>query len=155
MTGPAQEQKASRLGPWVERPLPPLTPEIAPFWEGLRQHEFRLCRCRRCGACYFPYTVCVRHADIPDFSEMEWAATSGSGTVFAHLTVHKVVDPAYAPDIPYVLALIELDEGPLFATRIVDCDPGDVRIGRRAAVKYHDVAGAEHTLPFFVLQDGS
>lgn len=141
----------SALGNWTERPLTHLSPEIVPFWHGLRSHEFRLCRCKRCGSCYFPYTVCVNHADIPDFSDMEWAATSGRGVVFSRLVVHRVLDPDYEAEVPYVLALIELDEGPLFASRIVGCGVKEVTIGKRAAVEFYDVPNAGHTLPLFVL----
>lgn len=139
----------TKLGPWVKRQLPPLDPEVVPFWEGLRKHEFLLCRCKRCGSCYFPYTVCVMHPDIPDFSEVEWAPSSGRGKVFARLIVHQVSDSAYAEDIPYALVIVELDEGPLFPTRIVDSDPEQVKIGMPVEVAYYDVPEAGHTLPLF------
>jgi uncharacterized protein len=137
------------LGKWINRPLKNLVPEIVPFWEGLRAHEFRLCRCKRCGACYFPYTVCTHHADTPDFDEMEWAPTSGLGRIFAPLVVHKIIDPDYADEVPFVLALLEMDEGPLFPTRVIDCAPGDAKVGLRVGIRYMDVPEAGHTLPLF------
>jgi uncharacterized OB-fold protein len=140
----------AKLGPWVERPLKNISPELLPFWAGLKEHEFRLCTCRRCGAAYFPYTVCVNHADIPDFDEMVWTASAGRGKIFAKLVVHKVMDPDYAAEVPYVLALVEMDEGPLIPSRIVDCRPQDVKIGTAVEARYLDVPGAGHTLPFFV-----
>jgi uncharacterized OB-fold protein len=150
MSATVTKSKTTPLGPWIERPLENISPELLDFWAGLKKHEFRLCQCARCGACYFPYTVCIRHADIPDFDEMQWKAVSGKGKIFAKLVVHKVVDPDYAAEVPYVLALVETTEGPLFATRIVDCAPEDVQIGTPVKVKFLDVPSAGHTLPLFV-----
>ena len=139
----------TKLGKWVSRPLQNISPEVLPFWEGLTKHEFRLCTCKRCGTSYWPYTVCIHHADIPDFSEMAWSATSGKGQIFAPLIVHKVTDPDYADEVPYVLALVELDEGPLFPTRIIDLAPSEAKVGLRVAVRFFDVPEAKHTLPLF------
>jgi uncharacterized OB-fold protein len=141
--------KLPHLGKWKTRPLRNLSPEIVPFWEGLLLHEFRLCKCRRCGACFFPFTVCVHHADIPDFTEMEWLRTSGKGQVFAHLIVYNATDPDYADDVPFTLALVELDEGPLFPTRIVGCRPDDVKVGMRVGIHFEDIPEAGYTLPLF------
>jgi uncharacterized OB-fold protein len=150
MSTVAKDRKTTKLGPWIERPLEYISPELLGFWEGLGKHEFRLCQCARCGACYFPYTVCIKHADIPNFDEMQWKAVSGKGKIFAKLVVHKVVDPDYAAEVPYVLTLVELDEGPLFPGRIVDCTPDEVEIGTPVMVKFLDVPSAGHTLPLFV-----
>lgn len=146
------DQPVTKLGPWKARPMPALSPEIIPFWEGIRRHEFRLCRCKRCGQDYFPYTMCTRHPDIPDFSEMEWAPASGRGHVFAHVTVNVAIDPDYADEIPYVLAVIELQEGPLFPGRLVDCAPGDISVGTPVGVRYEDVPETGQTWPLFVPQ---
>jgi uncharacterized OB-fold protein len=143
------------LGDWVRRPQGKIALEVAPFWEGVRAHEFRLCRCSRCGRCYWPYTVCNAHDDIPDFSEMEWAPVSGRGAVFANLVVHRVTDPAYAGEVPYALALVELDEGPLFPTRIVACEPAMVAIGQRVQAVFVDVPETGATIPLFAPADGA
>ena len=143
------------MGKWVERPLVNISPELVPFWEGLQRHEFRLCRCTKCDTHYFPFTICIHHADIPEFDEMVWSPSSGHGKVFAKVVVHQVRDPDYQAEVPYVLALVELDEGPLFSTRIVDCLPSQVRIGSEVAVLFYDVPEAGHTLPVFALTAGS
>ncbi len=151
MTVPFGAEIAAGLGDWLERPLERVSPEISSFWEGLTAHEFRLCRCSRCGTHYFPFTACIRHPDIPEFSEMDWVATSGRGSVFAHVVVRQVTDPAFAGEVPYVLGLVELDEGPLFPARIVACAPEDVSIGANVEVRYLDVLSTRRTWPLFVL----
>jgi uncharacterized OB-fold protein len=145
------EQSALRLGPWTTRPLERIAPELVPFWDGLREHEFRLCLCTVCGAAYWPYTLCPLHDDFLEFSDMEWRASSGRGTVYANLTVHRVTDQTYAAELPYSLALIELTEGPLFPTRLVGSDPADVAIGAAAEISYFDVEETGVTWPLFAL----
>jgi uncharacterized protein len=137
------------LGEWVHRPLLGVDPDQAGFWEGLRAHEFPLCRCRRCGSWWWPYTVCTKHADIPEFEDMEWAPSSGRGTIFAKLVVYQADDPAFVDEVPYTLSIVSLDEGPNFPARLVDCDPDDVQIGDRVEVVYLDSEQAGHTLAFF------
>ena len=57
------------------RPLPtPITPEAKPYWDGLKEHQFLLYRCKRCGASYWPMALCRNHHDIPSPAEMEWAS---------------------------------------------------------------------------------
>jgi uncharacterized protein len=144
------EPVTTQLGQWVHRPLLPFVdPNMDAFWEGLKEHEFRVCRCTLCGRWWFPFTVCPEHDAIPDFADMEWAAASGRGTVFAKGVVHQVVDKAFADEVPYVLAIMALEEGPFFPARLVDCDPDAVQIGDACQVVYVDSAEAGHTLPFF------
>lgn len=123
--------------------------EIIPFWEGLRRHEFLLYRCRQCGAHYWPMAYCRNHDNAPPLDQMEWAASSGRGQVFSWIVVHQVIDPAYADELPYPLALVELDEGPIFPTRLTDCPGEQLRVGLPVEVAYLDVASTGVTLPLF------
>jgi uncharacterized OB-fold protein len=144
------ETVRSELGDWVHRPLLPFVdPNMDAFWEGLKAHEFRVCRCTLCGRWWFPFTVCPEHDEIPTFADMEWAGASGRGTVFAKVVVHQVVDPAFTDEVPYVLAILALEEGPFFPARLVDCDPYEIAIGAPVEVVYLDSAEGGHTLPFF------
>jgi uncharacterized protein len=126
-----------------------LDPDLEPFFDLLRDHVFPLLRCKRCGTWWFPYTICTHHADIPDFDEMEWVPSSGRGTIFAKIVAHQVVDPAFADEVPYVLAIVALEEGPHFPARLVDCKPEDVEVGTPVEVTFVDSAEAGHTLPVF------
>jgi uncharacterized OB-fold protein len=135
---------------WKEQVVPTnFDEDILPFWDGLKRHEFLLYRCKRCGACYWPMAYCRNHADTPTLDEMEWAPTSGRGTVFTWIIVHQVLNPAYAEEAPYAMAMVELEEGPLFPTRIVGCDPHDVKVGLPVEVAFDDVAETGMTLPLF------
>lgn len=134
---------------WRETTLINLDEDIIEFWEGLKRHEFLLFRCRRCWSHYWPATYCNRHADIPRFDEMEWVPTTGRGVVFTWTIVHQVVDHRWQELVPYPLAMVELEEGPMFATRIVGCEPTDVEVGMQVEIAYEDVPETEITWPLF------
>ena len=137
------------LGEWIHRPMTGIDPDLIPFFEGIKQHRFPLCRCKRCGRWWFPYTLCRHHDDIPEFDEMEWATSSGRGTIFAKVVVHQVIDPAATAEVPYALAIVELEEGPHFPARLVECDPHAAQIGDRVEAVYFDSDRAGHTMVFF------
>ncbi|MDP3316296.1 MAG: OB-fold domain-containing protein [Devosia sp.] len=142
---------------WRNRAFPvgDVSPEVQPFWELLKQHRFCLCTCKRCGRQYWPYSLCTGHADIPDFSEVEWKDASGEGTIFSHIIVHQTNDPGFVDELPYALALVQLREGPLFAARIIADTVDSVKIGLPVRVALVDLPGG-WTAPFFELvTDGS
>ena len=60
------------LKPW-NKPLPSVDDDIAPFWKAMKQHEFKLFRCKVCGAWYFPVAFCRNHDNEPYYGNMEWA----------------------------------------------------------------------------------
>src|SRR5512135_2581941 len=100
---------------WEQMVIPDnIDEDVLPFWDGLKEHQFLLYRCKRCGACYWPMAYCRKHEDIPSLEEMEWAPTSGRGQIFTWVVVHQVLNPAYADEVPYAMAMVELEEGPLF-----------------------------------------
>ena len=121
------------------KPLPNIDLDHAPFWEGLSRHELLVFRCKRCGASYWPVAYCRNCPAEPYYGNMEWVPASGKGTVFA-FNVHRFAfHPSFADDLPYVYALLTLDEGPNFGTNVVGCDPSKVHVGMRVEVTYEDV----------------
>ena len=77
-----------------------------------------------------------------------WIEAGGHGEVFSFTTVKRAPSPAFEAQVPYVVAIVALDEGPHLMTNIVDCDPDQVRIGDRVSVSFLDVEDA--SLPVFV-----
>jgi hypothetical protein len=108
-------------------PLPDVDWEpLAGFWAGAAAGELRLPRCT-CGAFrWYPRERC-RHCGATDH---EWVRTSGRGTLFSWAVVHRTLYEAYAELVPYATGLVALAEDPRvrIATRLVDCDPGELRI---------------------------
>jgi hypothetical protein len=107
-------------------PLPDPTWEpTAEFWAGAARHELRVPHCDRCGrACWYPEDRC-RFCTGTAFS---WKTMSGRGTVFSWVVVTHAFLPQFADLVPFVPALVALDEDPAvrIATRLVDVDPDDV-----------------------------
>ncbi|MFT3866708.1 MAG: OB-fold domain-containing protein [Solirubrobacterales bacterium] len=127
------------------KPLPFFDADNLPFWESCREHAMRLQECAECGFLrYYPGPVC------PECSSREcrWAAVAGTGTVYTFSVVERPASPAFAADVPYVYAVVELDEGPMMPTNVVDVDPAEVTIGMRVEIAYRDVT-PEVTLPAF------
>ena len=135
------------MEPWI-KPLPSLDEDIEPFWRGLKRREFLLFRCGICGAWYWPAAFCRFHDNEPLFGNMGWEPASGRGNIFAFNIHRRPFHPSFSDDLPYVYALIELNEGPMFGTRIVGCAPDEVSIDLPVEVVYQDISD-EFTLPYF------
>lgn len=106
-------------------PLPPYNPEAAPFWAGLAEGQVVLPVCDACGHhIWYPRSWCP----VCQHEAVTWTAVSGRGTVYARTIVHRSMGP-WRKAAPYVVAYVELDEGPRLLTNVVTGDPGSVRIG--------------------------
>jgi uncharacterized OB-fold protein len=114
-------------------PVP--TPETAPFWDSCREHKLRVQRCDNCGEHqFYPRIICSTcMAD-----ELHWVTVSGAGEVLSFTIVRHAVSEAYSPEVPYVVALIQLAEGPTMMSNVVDCDPESVVVGMPVSVLFED-----------------
>jgi len=128
------------------RPRPNITEDMRPFWDAVGQRRFALMRCQKCGAWYWPAAYCRFHKNEPFFGNMKWEEASGRGKVFAFNIHRRAFNLAF--EVPYVVALVELEEGPMFGTNIVGCAPESVKIGMPVEVTFSDV-GDNITLPLF------
>ncbi len=73
---------------------------------------------------------------------------SGRGTVFSFVVFQRSYHPAFREAIPYAVAIVELDDGVRFVTRLVDVAPEDVRVGMPVEVVFTAVGGGTK-LPLF------
>ena len=127
------------------KPLPQVSPEMAPFFEAAHRRQLVVQRCAGCGALRFPArSICSACLS----REATWIPVSGRGTVFSFAIMHQAVHPGFAAETPYAVVVIQLDEGPRLLSNLVDCPPADVRIGRPVEVVFDDVT-PEVTLPKF------
>jgi len=128
------------------KPLPVADPDSAPFWQGCRERRLMIQHCAACGRNQFPASSICFHCDSPDIS---WIEASGRGRVFSWIVVrHPVPKPVYAADVPYVVALVELDEGVRMPSNIVGCVPEDVTADMPVKVTFRQVSD-EVVLPLF------
>lgn len=128
-----------------EKPLPVVDPESRPYWEALCARRLLLKRCRSCTRYHhYPRELCPYCGS----DTVEWAEARGGGTVYSYTVARRPAGPAFKQDVPYVVAIIELDEGARMMSNIVGIDPSEVRIGQRVAVEFEAVT-PEITLPRF------
>ena len=123
-----------------EKFLPPDDmPEFhRPFWEALKAHELRVQKCDDCGTLRFvPKEICPHCGSLA----CNWAQVSGRGKVYTYTVIHRGPTPAYQADAPYVIAHVELEEGPRMIGNLTGCAPTEVRIGMPVEVAFEDVAG--------------
>ena len=126
-----------------QKPLPKPTPTSRPFWEAARRHELSLQRCASCTS-YIYYPRARRPHCFSD--RLGWEHVSGRGKVYSYTVVRRASSRSFA-DQPYVLAIVELDEGPRMTTNIV-AEPHNVKVGMPVVVHFDDVT-PEHTLVKF------
>ena len=127
------------------KPLPRIDEESRGYWEALARHELYFQRCRECGTKrFYPRALCPRCLS----SATEWVRASGWGTVYSFTVTHQNQAPGFREELPYVLAIVELDEGVRMMTNVVGCAPDAVRIGMPVQVVFEDVT-AEITLAKF------
>jgi uncharacterized OB-fold protein len=106
---------------------PQVTDLTRPYWDAAARGVIALQRCVACGAVWHPpQPTCpeCRRAEI------EWFDAAGSGTIHSFTVVHHVTHPAVAQRTPYVVALVELTEGPRVICNVLDANPDDVAVGR-------------------------
>ncbi len=117
-----------------------------PYWEGLAQGELRIQHCNTCSkAVFYPRSICPHcHAD-----SLSWIVASGKGTIYSYTVAHQGFGP-FATDVPFVIAIVELEEGTRMMSRIVDAPRERVVVGATVRVTFESV-GEDLTLPYFHL----
>ena len=128
------------------KPHPRPSPESAPFWEGAKAHKLLLPRCSACGRFWFPPSRRCVHCLSSDFA---WTESEGKGRIYSFVVFHRVYHPAFESDVPYTVAIVELDEGPRLLANIVGTSPADVRCDMRVHVVFED--RDDQTLPQFAI----
>jgi uncharacterized OB-fold protein len=130
-------------------PQPAVTALTEPFWAGGLAGELRLQQCRRCHHIRYPIAEICPRCLSPDVG---WTVLSGAGTVLTFTIFQRAYHEAWRERVPYVVALVELDEGPVFLTNIVGVEPARVAVGQRVVVAFEErSAGA--ALPQFRLTE--
>jgi uncharacterized OB-fold protein len=114
----------------------------ADFWKAAAEHRLVVPRCNRTGRYFFPPERCVPGTDSIDWDYVE---SGGHGTIYTYSVVYRPMTADF--EVPYVLAVVDLDEGPAMLTNLVGCEPEQVRIGLPVTVTFIDVEGG--ALPVF------
>lgn len=130
-------------GPRFDLPTP--DPSTQPWWDAAREGRLLVKRCADCGRAHFyPRPFCPHCWS----ANVAWEQASGRGTLYTWSVVHQNDLPPFNERVPYVAAIVELEEGPRMMTNIVDCDPAALAVGMPVEVTFRP-ATDDVTLPVF------
>lgn len=122
----------------MSRPLPRPTAETRSFWEGCAAGVLRYQSCARCGAVQLiPRSLCAQCQG----DALDWHEASGYGKVLTHTTVYRAPTPAFREEAPYVIALIDMDEGFRLVANVAGGAAAPIGIGSRVRIGFRQVEG--------------
>lgn len=128
-----------------QKVLPAESPETAEFWAACRRGELWIQQCGSCGRHqFYPRVLCTACSG----RDLAWVRACGRATVRSYTVVRRPVSEAYAADVPYVVALVLLEEGPTMMTHVVACPAEAVRIDMPVEVTFREWADGV-TVPVF------
>ena len=131
--------------PEWNKPLPTIVGETKPYWDACRQGRLLLQKCDKCSEFqFYPRGICSNCWS----NDIKWVKASGKGTVWTYTVTYQNRTQGFAQDVPYVLALVELEEGVRMFSNIVECNPQDVKIGLPVEVTFVQ-ANNQVTVPYF------
>ena len=130
----------------VSRPRPVPDAVTAFYWDAADRHELMVLRCDACRLLHHPPDVACPHCGSTD---LRAAVVSGRGTVFASTVARQAFDRAFLDAVPYVLALVELDEQPgvRVLANVLDVADEPVPVGTPVMVAFE--SGGDWSLPQF------
>lgn len=133
----------------VIRPLPQPTDLTRPYWQAAARGELHMQHCQACNRWqFYPRPFCV-HCESDD---VQWRAVSGLGRIYTYTVNHRAPNPFMKQRLPYVVALVELDEGPRLMANIQGDGALETAIGRRVKVIFEAIS-EELALPQFTLME--
>lgn len=129
------------------KPTPTPTPTTREFWERCHAaRELTIQRCERCDhAMFYPRQACVRCAS----RSLVTQPVAGTATVYSYTVVSQAPSREFEPAVPYLIALIELDEGPRLMANVLTDAPFDVEIGMPVRLTFEQ-RGPDVHIPQFV-----
>ena len=123
----------------MEKPLPVPTPQTQPFWDALAESRVELQYCTDCAKyIYYPRTHCPGCLT----RDLEWREVSGNGVVHTYTIARRPTAPPWSEDLPQLIAVVELDEGPRLTTELVNVEPDAIEVGMRVQPVFQAVGEA-------------
>jgi|JI10StandDraft_1071094.scaffolds.fasta_scaffold1371289_2 uncharacterized OB-fold protein len=120
------------------RPLPDPVAESRPFWEGCAGGELRYQRCAHCGQTQLiPRALCASC----QHDELHWQVSCGLGRILSFTVVHRAPTPAFMEEVPYVIAIVDMEEGFRLMVNVKNGATKDLFIGQPVRIGYRAVDG--------------
>jgi uncharacterized protein len=129
--------------------IPARTELSAPYWDAAREGRLVVQECRECRRLWHPpLPACPNCHGHCHGSHLGWREVSGDGTIYSYTVVTHPTHVAFADQVPYVVAIVELAEGPWLVTGVTGCAPDEVRVGLPVRACFREIADGV-TLPYF------
>ncbi len=122
--------------PEKPRPAPPPDPDSAPYYAAALEGRVLVQRCDRCGR----HQLYGRALCTACGGPVQWVEASGRGTVYTFTVIRQQYARPFRDHLPYVVALVDLAEGPRVMTNIVGCEPDQVWIGMPVVARCEPVS---------------
>lgn len=119
-------------------PLPVPDSDTQPFWDGCQEDRFLLPRCSACATSRWPPGPICPSCQCAD---TDWVETSGRGSLYSWVVVTHPVDDVLVDQIPYVVGMIELEEGVRVVGNVLGCEPDEVYDGMPVRVVFEEMGG--------------
>ena len=110
----------------AEKPRPAPIAATKPFWDGLRENRLRIPQCDACDHwVFYPRFRCTNCLS----DELTWRDTSGRGTIYTFTVGRQATHPAFADEVPQLLGVVELEEGPRLTTTFEEIAIEELAVG--------------------------
>lgn len=129
----------------VSKPVPVVNTWAKPFWDAAKEERLIIQKCQDCGEhIFYPRIACINCSS----DNLDWIECSGKGTVYTYTVVEANAPTAFMQDLPYVVAVVILEEGVRMLSNIIDCDPYAVECDMPVQVTFEKL-NEDYTLPKF------
>jgi uncharacterized OB-fold protein len=129
---------------WI-KPLPVASGETKPFWDACKEGKFLIQKCKTCNEYQYHYRAFCSHCWFGEIQDIE---SKGDGNIWSFTVINRNRSPGFIDDVPYVVAMIEIEGGLKIISNVINCDPWKVYIGMPVKLTFTK-ATEEWTLPMF------
>ena len=126
------------------KPLPQPTPLSAPFWDGLKTHDVCIQQCDQGHWLFFPRAHCPTCGS----RQLTWRKVTGEGTLYTYTIARVPTLPEFSDEMPQLLAVVQLDQGPHLNTTLVGIDEAELRVGLRVRPVFDERPGSATLLRY-------
>lgn len=118
------------------RPIPKASPVSRFYWEKAAEGELWLQKCQECSKfIFYPRVICPQCFG----DKLEWVPASGKGKVYTYTVIYRTDLAAFAHKLPYIYAIVELDEGPRMSANVINCPADEVHVGLPVEVVFEEI----------------
>jgi uncharacterized OB-fold protein len=129
----------------IAKPRPKIDNVNRGFWDNAKAGKLSVQKCDSCSDMHYPGSpVCPKCLS----EQQSWVAVSGKGTLLSWVRFHRAYWDSFRDDLPYLVCLVGLEEGPLLVSNLVGGEPGEKAIGSKVEAVFEKVDD-ELTLPKF------